>query len=105
MTHPDLDPAARERLGTACGKKAWELYQKLTELMAGRNVTLATIGLPENETRERKIERLRHYFDMVVAGQRRAATPEYGICPACGKPLPLLLLQETPWQERHPGCE
>jgi len=101
-----MTPEVRKRLASAIAKKAWDLYQLLSEAMARQNVDLSTIDLPgEKHPGESKIERLRRYFNMVTAAQRRSTTDDFGLCLACGGPIPLPLLQEMPWREYCPACD
>ncbi|MBM4395940.1 MAG: hypothetical protein FJ087_09640 [Deltaproteobacteria bacterium] len=106
--HPDLagDPALRERLAASVAKKAWDLYELLSQAMAKQDVDLSTIDLPGEVAgrRETRVERLRRYFDAVSAAQRRSRTDAFGLCTACGAPIPVPVLTETPWRARCSGC-
>jgi len=103
--HPHLSPADRERLATAIARKAWDLNQKLTELLAKQDVDLSTLDLPgEQAAGETPIERLRRYFDAVVEAQKRSRTEEFGLCVDCGEPIPLDALNEMPWRLRCVAC-
>lgn len=107
MPHPGLTDESRARLSAAIAKKAWDLYELLSRAMAKEDVDLPTIEVPgDGKARpgESKVERLRRYFDAVSAAQRRSRTDEFGICEACGGPIPLVELEERPWRLRCQAC-
>ncbi len=101
----EMDPARLARLRTALGRKGMEINQKLTEVLAGMNVTLATMKLPnEEKPGEKPHERLRRFLDQIIRAQRRLGTAEFGKCQDCGQPLPDLALDESPWTEQCHDC-
>ena len=104
--HPGLTPDLRQRLAAAVARKAWELNQKLTQLLASQDVDLSTLGLGGGTgTRQSKIEKLRRYFDSVVAAQKRSHTDAFGMCLDCDEPIPVAALTEIPWRLRCAACE
>ncbi len=101
----DIDPAHLARLRLHLGRKGMEVNQKLTDVLAGMNATLATMKLPgEGKPGEKPHERLRRFLDQIVRAQRRLGTPAFGLCQDCGQPLPELALDEAPWTEQCRDC-
>lgn len=93
------------RWRTALMHKGMGLNQALTTLLAGQNVTLATLKLPhEQKPGEKPEARLRRYLDQVSRAQKRLGTPGWGLCRKCGMPLPLAVLDEAPWTEDCAAC-
>lgn len=103
MAHPELDPDLRQRLAAAVARKAWELNELLVKLLAAQKADLAT--LEQARARQRKIDRLRRYFDDVVVAQKRSRTDAFGLCAECGAALPLAVLMEQPWRLRCATCD
>jgi RNA polymerase-binding transcription factor DksA len=106
MKHPGMDPATLDRLSRRIARKAWELNQRLTEAMSKQNATLATLDLPgEGKPGETPLERLRRYFNLVVAAQKRSRTEDYGLCTSCAEPIAPAILEEMPWRPLCPKCQ
>jgi RNA polymerase-binding transcription factor DksA len=106
MKHPDLTDELRDRLQREIGRKGWELNEKLTQMLAKQDATLATIKFPfMKKPGETPLEALRRYFDLVCEAQRRSRTDDLGICKVCGKPIPVAVLTEIPWTLAHAECD
>jgi hypothetical protein len=106
-THPGIDDALEEQLVRAIRTKGWELNQKLTDLLAGKDVRLPSMriqGLDEPDPREKKEIRLRRYLALIDRAIKRHEAGRLGLCDECGAPLPLSELRDTPWAERCPAC-
>ena len=97
------DQVARWRRDLA--SKGVELNAALTAILAGKNVTLATLKLPQEQTPgERKEERLRRYLDLVSRAQKRLGTTAWGTCVHCDAPIREVVLDEAPWTETCEAC-
>ena len=86
-------------------KKGKDINHKLTELLAGKNVTISTIVLPQDDKPGLKPEeKLRLFLDLVIRAQRRLGTEEFGRCVQCGVEFPKGALDDTPWLETCGDC-
>jgi len=104
MSDP-MDPERQQRLRTELGRKGMDINQKLTDLLAGKNVTLATIVLPQDQKPgETKEERLRRFLNQISRAQKRLGTPTWGLCVTCHAALPDGVLDDTPWTEECNSC-
>ncbi len=98
-------PEQFQRWQRHLARKGLELYGSLSDVLAGKHITLATLQLPhEQKTGERKEERLRRYLDQVVRAQGRLGTQGWGRCVHCQQPLPDAVLDELPWTETCHAC-
>lgn len=95
-----------QRWRTELARRGMAVNEQLTRLLAGQQVTLATLKLPnEQKPGLRPEEKLRRFLDQISRAQRRLGTPAWGLCVDCGAALPESALDETPWLERCAGCE
>ncbi len=103
--HEPIDPARLARLRTDLGRKGMDINQKLTDILAGKNVTLATLKMPhEQKPGEKPEEKLRRFLNQISRAQRRLGTPAWGLCVTCQAPLPDAVLDDTPWTEECNTC-
>lgn len=99
-------PEQMQRWQRDLTRKGMDLYAVLSEVLAGKNATLATLKLPhEQKPGERKEERLRRYLDQVSRAQKRLTTPAWGKCVKCGAALADAVLNEAPWTEACAKCD
>ena len=77
--------------------KGLEVATKLSELLAGKDVDLATLNPYEDDPNIKKEERLRAYLDQINAARRRLLDGDFGACQACGETFRAEVLDETPW--------
>lgn len=98
--------AERATYRQAVMRKGWEINQKLTALLAGQNVTMATIKLPgEEKPGLTPIEKVRLYLDLVMRARERLDTGGFGVCVDCGVEFAAAALDDTPWLERCGPCD
>lgn len=99
------DAVRESQLRRALGLKGMEVNTALTSLLAHKNVTLATLKLPqEQKPGEKPEERLRRFLDQIIRAQRRLGTPAWGLCTGCAKALDPRALGEAPWTETCEDC-
>ncbi len=85
--------------------KLGEVSRKLEQLLAGQDVTLADLQLPqERDPAETPLERLRAFkalLQAVLEGLRRG---EVRTCERCGGAIPDAALDEAPWVDACGRC-
>lgn len=102
---PTMDPPRHQRLRTELARRGMAVNEQLTRLLAGQQVTLATLKLPnEREPGLRPEEKLRRFLDQIVRAQRRLDTPAWGRCIDCGAEIPEPSLDNAPWIEQCATC-
>ena len=88
----------RKRLTLA---KLGETCAKIEKILAGQNVTLADVVLPQDrDPRESPLERLQAFKGLLNETLAELARGEGRCCRTCGKPLPDNELDEMPWAFR-----
>ena len=83
-------------------KKGGEINATLTQLLAGKRVSVPSIfGGKKGQTEE---ERLRGFLALI--NERIVAIREgrYGKCMTCGDGLPFAQLEQVPWIDTCPKC-
>ena len=86
-------------------RKGWEVNQKLTDLLAGKNVTMATTKMPhEMKPGLKPEEKLRMWLDQIVRAQNRLQTEEFGKCIECEVEFPKGAIDDVPWLETCNDC-
>ncbi len=99
-------PEQRQRWQGDLARKGMDLYTLLTDVLAGKNVTLTTLKMPhEQKPGEKKEEQLRRYLDLVSRAQKRLGTPAWGRCVRCQARLAEIVLDEAPWTELCGACQ
>ena len=87
-------------------RKGAGLNRQLTEILAGKNVSLSTIKLPHHETPGMTpAEKLRLFLDLVIAAQRRLGTDAFGTCQTCDAEFSYASLVDAPWNDICTECE
>jgi hypothetical protein len=100
-----FSPADRKRYQRELMKKGWAVNQKLTDVLAGKNVTLATTKLPhEMKPGLKPEEKLRIFLDQIMRAQKRLQTPDFGNCVQCQEPFPKGAIDDTAWLETCTDC-
>lgn len=107
-----LDPDAHLRdpqFLAACRRrvlaKGAEIAQKLSDELAGLEVDLATLKLPqEKEPGETPVEKLRRYLALVERARAAFDDGTWGRCRNCGQPLSMAQLDAMPWAEWCERC-
>lgn len=84
--------------------KGWEVNEKLTALLAGKDLDLSSIGISGVDMIDDKEQRLRGFLDMINAARKRLNAGPYGACLACGEPFAPAALDEQPWLEVCSNC-
>lgn len=103
--HPDLTPAELSINKRNVLKKLREVTLKLEELLAGQNVTLATLPLlGQPDPAWDKITRLRFYMRALDAVVKGILAGDYGYCGVCKNPIPKIELTELPWADTCGKC-
>ena len=98
-------PEQHQRWQRDLARKGMDLYALLTDVLAGKDVTLATLKMPhEQKPGEKKEERLRRYLDLVSRAQKRLGTPAWGLCVRCHARVADSVLDEAPWTEVCGAC-
>ena len=98
-------PEQMQRWQRELARKGMDLYAVLSELLAGKNATLATLKLPhEMKPCETKEERLRRFLNQVSRAQKRMNTDAWGQCVRCHAPVSNVALDEAPWTEVCGRC-
>jgi RNA polymerase-binding transcription factor DksA len=99
-------PEQLQRWQRELARKGMELYAALSDVLAGKNVTMATVKLPhEQKPGETKEERLRRFLGQVSRAQKRMNTDAWGRCVQCQSLVPAALLDEAPWTEVCGNCD
>jgi RNA polymerase-binding transcription factor DksA len=100
------DTTRHHRYRTELARCGMAVNEQLTRLLAGQNVTLATLKLPHEQSPGlRSEEKLRRFLAQIIRAQRRLDTPAWGHCVDCGAGLPPQALDDAPWLERCSRCE
>ena len=102
MTTPPTDDDV-QRLRRVLLKKGAEINEKLTKLLNGQKVDIATL-LGQGKPGETPIERLRRFLSLVDNGIQRIRSGRYGMCVRCGDGLPLAHLEQVPWLDTCQRC-
>ena len=101
-----MEPARLHRWRAELTRTGMAINDQLTRLLAGQQVTLATLKLPhERRPGLRPEEKLRLFLDRISRAQQRLDTPAWGRCVDCGAELPEPALDDSPWLEQCPDCE
>lgn len=106
-SHPDLDDATRARLRAQLMRKGRAVAEALADLLAGKDLDLSRIVSPrEGLDQTRPEERLRAWLDLLESKRALldARDPIYGRCQACGEPLLVAVLEQTPWADTCLEC-
>jgi hypothetical protein len=99
---PEEDAILRKQLM----RKGAGINRQLTQVLAGKNITLSGVKLPHHETPGMTpAEKLRLFLDLVIAAQRRLGTDEFGTCLTCGVGFSYAGLIDTPWRDICTECE
>lgn len=102
---PTFSPADLKRYRREVMKKGWAVNQHLTAVLAGKNVTMSTIKLPqEMKPGLKPEEKLRLFLDQIVRAQRRLDAADFGLCVQCQEPFPKGAIDDTPWLETCEDC-
>jgi RNA polymerase-binding transcription factor DksA len=100
-----LTAEGTERVRAALRRKRGEVAKKLEEILAGQNIQLNDIKLPQFEdAAEPPSETLRRFMRHLADISARLGTPEFGRCGKCGAELSEAALVETPWADRCRAC-
>jgi len=78
--------------------------ERLSELLAGQDATLADLPLV-GQSGETPEDRLRRLLALVDEALHRIALQTYGRCTNCNRPLPRAALDLAPWTERCAECD
>lgn len=71
---------------------------KLETLLAGQNLDLSTLPLPQGaDPSETPLERLRRFKELLQVTLTSNVQGEHPACRVCGRPIPELALDELPW--------
>jgi hypothetical protein len=71
---------------------------KLETLLAGQNLDLASLPLPQGaDPSETPLERLRRFKELLQVTLTANVQGEHPACRVCGRPIPELALDELPW--------
>jgi len=97
-------PAALAHFRTLILAKGQEVANKLTDIMARKDVSLADLDLFSREPGETKEQRLRRFLNHLMATLRSLDKPTFGRCDGCGQPIPEAELREMPWADRCRRC-
>lgn len=85
--------------------KLGEVSRKLEQLLAGQDVTLADIQLPqERDPGETPLERLRAFKALLQRVLEELRRGEVRTCERCGGAIPDPALDETPWVSACGRC-
>lgn len=78
--------------------KLGEVARKLEAILAGQEVTLADIQLPqERDPAETPLERRRAFQALLQRALEELRRGEVRTCERCGGAIPAAALDETPW--------
>jgi RNA polymerase-binding transcription factor DksA len=101
-TSDRLSPEQLERLKRILLNKGRDLAEKLSQMMAGKTVTIEDILSPKPG--ETPIERLRRYLDLVDGRIKAINAGTYGNCFLCNAPLSYVELEQMPWAQYCQVC-
>jgi RNA polymerase-binding transcription factor DksA len=97
-----LDAAAREKVERAIRTKLGEVARLLEAALAGQDVRLDGVKLPQEEDpSEPPVERLRRFMRLLDA---RLKAAEIDRCTRCGGEIGAPALGETPWADVCRSC-
>ncbi len=96
--HTGGDGARRARWRRALLDKGAAVAGALEDLLADREVDLATLGLGERGSD--LIERTRAHLQRLDRAIKAFDTPSFGRCGVCGEALQPEALDEQPWADR-----
>lgn len=100
-----MEPADRKRLKRRVLDRGRDVAERLTKLLAGQNIELKDILLPEEQKPgERPEEKLRRLLDRINRVIRSFDDGTFGTCHVCGEPIAPAELEESPWTGIHRGC-
>lgn len=98
-----LTAEQRQVLRRALLRKGAEINAKLTDVLAGKQVSLDA-QLLGGEPGERAEERLRRFLDRVNVCLRGLERGGYGRCERCAAPLAFTQLEQVPWADTCLRC-
>lgn len=98
-----LTEAQLQTLKRALLRKGAEINAKLTDILAGKQVSIDAL-LQGGEPGERPEERLRRFLDRIDVCLRALRSGGYGRCERCAAALPFTQLEQVPWADTCPAC-
>jgi DnaK suppressor protein len=101
-TSDQLTPEQLATLKRHLLRKGRDLAEKLSEMMAGKQVRIEDIFEPK--VGETPIERLRRYLDLVDSKIKAINAGTYGSCFLCNQPLSYAELEQMPWAQYCVAC-
>jgi RNA polymerase-binding transcription factor DksA len=101
-TSDRLSPEQLERLKRLLLNKGRDLAEKLSQLMAGKPVSLQELLAPK--VGETPTERCRRYLDLVDGRIKAINAGTYGNCFLCETPLSYVELEQMPWAQYCAAC-
>ena len=104
MTTPPLSPEQLQLLKRRLLKKGSELAERLSELLAGKQVRLEELLPRGGKPGETPIERLRRFMAIIDGALGRVRAGTYGRCEQCQAPLPFAHLEQVPWIDTCQAC-
>jgi RNA polymerase-binding transcription factor DksA len=102
VTSDRLSPEQLDTLKRALLRKGRDLADKLSQMMAGKQVRIE--DLVDAKPGETPIERLRRYLDLVDGKIKAINAGTYGNCFLCETPLSYAELEQMPWAEYCASC-
>ena len=85
-------------------KLGW-VCAKIEEILAGANLTLSDVKLPESQTPgETELERFQRFKALLSETLAEINRGEARTCLGCQQPIADALLDEMPWSFRCPAC-
>jgi RNA polymerase-binding transcription factor DksA len=82
-------------------RKGAEINEKLTQLLAGKQVDIPML---QGKAGESPIEKLKRFMRLVDESLQRIARGTYGTCASCGDGLPYVHLEQIPWIDTCQAC-
>ena len=101
-TSDRLSPEQLERLKRLLLNKGRDLADKLSQLMAGKQVSIQELLAPK--VGETPTERVRRYLDLVDGRIKAINAGTYGTCFLCEAPLSYVELEQMPWAQYCAAC-
>jgi RNA polymerase-binding transcription factor DksA len=102
VTSDRLTPEQLATLKRTLLNKGRDLAEKLSQMMAGKSVSIPELLAPK--VGETPIERLRRYLDLVDGRIKAINAGTYGACHLCNAPLSYVELEQMPWAQYCAAC-
>ena len=85
--------------------KGQGVSNRLSDLLAGKNVLIESLPMQNNKMGKTPEERLRQYLELLMDTLKRVDNPEFGRCEECDSFISEYELNEMPWASICRTCQ